>query len=66
MLPNVSEGGTSTILRSGYQGHYKSMTCVGGYLDGDISQLGEGNNRILRGLDGNYGNKALGLFQTSR
>jgi type III restriction enzyme len=65
VLPNVSDGGTSTILRAGHSGHYREMPCVGGYLDGSIDQLGEGNTRILAGLDAAYGNKPLGLFQTS-
>ncbi len=41
------------------------MPCVGGYLDGSISQYGEGNIRILNGQDINYGPKKLGIFQTS-
>lgn len=65
IIPNVSEGGSSTLLRSGHASHYKQMPCVAGYLDGEISQLGEGNKRILNGLNRDYGNKALGIFQTS-
>ncbi len=65
ILPNVSEGGNSTLLRSGHSGHYKSMPCVGGYLDHEIDKLGEGNRNILAGRDHQYGNKALALFQTS-
>jgi type III restriction enzyme len=41
------------------------MACVAGYLDGNISQLGAGNTNILNGLNGDYGRKALGIFQTS-
>ena len=51
VLPNVSERGNATLLRSGHAGHYRSMPCVGGYLDGTIDQLREGNTRILNGLD---------------
>ncbi len=65
VLPNVSEGGQSTLLRSGFPGHYKNMLCIGGYLDGMVEQLGEGNTRILSGQDPAYGRKALALFQTS-
>lgn len=65
ILPNVSEGGSSTLLRTGHSGHYRDMPCVGGYLDGSVQQLGDGNVRILSGRDHSYGNKALGLFQTS-
>jgi chromosome segregation protein len=65
VLPNVSERGPSTLLRSGHQGHYKEMPCIGGYLDGAITQLGDGNKTILAGLNAQYGNKPLALFQTS-
>jgi type III restriction enzyme len=65
VLPNVSDRGASTLLRTGHANHYRSMPCLGGYLDGDIGQLGEGNRRILSGRDAQYGNKALGIFQTS-
>lgn len=65
VLPNVNEGGNDTILRSGFHPAYKEMPCVGGYLDGAITQLGEGNTRILNGKDTNYGQKKLGIFQTS-
>jgi chromosome segregation protein len=65
ILPNVSEGGNSTVLRSGFSDAYKSMPCVGGYLDGSITKLGNGNREILNGKNKEYGFKALGLFQTS-
>ena len=65
VIPNVSEGGTTTLLRSGHASHYKGMPCVAGYLDGNISQLGAGNIGILEGRNGDYGHKPLGLFQTS-
>lgn len=65
VLPNISEGGSDTILRSGFHPHYKEMPCVGGYIDGSDTQLGEGNKRILNGKDSNYGTKKLGIFQTS-
>ena len=65
ILPNVNERGNDTILRSGFHPTYKDMPCVGGYLDGSITQLGDGNTRILNGKDSNYGTKKLGIFQTS-
>ena len=37
LLPNVTDGGTSTLLRSGAQEHYKKMPCVGGYVDKGLS-----------------------------
>lgn len=65
LLPNVSESGNSTLLRSGHAGHYKNMPCIGGYLDGTVEQLGQGNADILNGRNTQYGNKRLALFQTS-
>ena len=65
VLPNVSEDGTSTFLRSGMANKYKEMPCVGGYVDGLVTQFGAGNTRIIAGQDQNYGNKRLAVFQTS-
>ena len=65
ILPNVSDSGSDTLLRSGAAAKYKTMPCVGGYLDGSISQLGQGNLNILNGKASEYGNKRLALFQTS-
>lgn len=65
VLPNVSEGGSHTLLRSGHADYYKSMPCVGGYLDGAITQMGLGNKDITSGKNREYGNKSIGLFQTS-
>ncbi len=65
VLPNVSEGGNCTILRSAFTTVYREMPCVGGYLDGSINQLGAGNKKILDGRDRAYGPKKLGIFQTS-
>jgi type III restriction enzyme len=65
ILPHVADGGHKTMLRSGFAEYYKKMPCVGGYLDGSVEQLGKGNSKILGGQDPNYGNKSLGLFQTS-
>jgi AAA domain len=65
LLPNVSEGGNATLLRSGFASHYKSMACVGGYVDGSISQYGTGTHDIINGKNREYGNKAIGVFQTS-
>jgi len=65
VLPNVSEGGNHTLLRSGFHQKYKSMPCVGGYLDGPVSQHGTGNQTITNGKNRDYGFKPIGLFQTS-
>jgi len=65
VLPNVSDSGGDTLLRNGMAGKYKEMPCVGGYVDGSIAKLGEGNSRILSGRDTNWGSKRLAVFQTS-
>ena len=65
ILPNVSEGGNHTLIRSGHADYYKNMPCVGGYLDGSIEQLGTGRRDIVDGKNREYGNKAIGIFQTS-
>lgn len=65
VLPNISNGGAHTLQRPGFLAHYKSMPCVGGYLDGPVTQLGEGDRRILDGLVPAYANKPLGIFPTS-
>jgi type III restriction enzyme len=65
IFPNVSEGGTDTLLRSGNAAKYAAMPCVGGYLDGAFDQLGTGNKAIVDGKAGEYGNKRIAIFQTS-
>jgi type III restriction enzyme len=65
ILPNVSEGGKDTLLRSGNAGKYASMRCVGGYLDGAVHQHGIGNKAIVDGKASEYGNKRIAIFQTS-
>lgn len=65
ILPNVSEGGADTLLRSGNGPKYAAMPCVGGYLDGSVDQHGQGNKNICDGKANEYGNKRIALFQTS-
>jgi len=65
VLPNVSETGHGTMLRSGFANFYKSMPCVGGYTDGPISNFGTGNRSIVRGENREYGFKSIAVFQTS-
>ena len=65
ILPNVSDGGSDTLLRTGAAPKYRAMPCVGGYLDGSIDQLGQGNNNIINGKAREYGNKRIAVFQTS-
>lgn len=65
ILPNVSEGGKDTLLRAGNGPKYAQCPCVGGYLDGGVEQLGNGNKNILAGKAAEYGYKRLAVFQTS-
>src|SRR5207245_5016613 len=65
VFPNVTDGGHGSMLRSGFADFYKTMPCVGGYVDGPISNLGRGNLSIVRGEDRNYGFKSIAVFQTS-
>src|ERR1017187_9637230 len=55
VFPNVSETGHGTMLRSGFANFYKTMPCVGGYIDGSISKLGTGNISIIGGENRDYG-----------
>jgi chromosome segregation protein len=65
VFPHVGESGTFTMLRSGFQSQYKDMPCVGGFVDGSVTQHGKGNIAILSGKNKAYGNKAIAVFQTS-
>ena len=65
VLPHVGEKGGHTILRRGFATGYKEMPCVGGFVDGSISQHGLGNKAILSGENKEWGNKPLAVFQTS-
>jgi type III restriction enzyme len=65
VLPNMSEGGRHTLFRAGNSEHYRKMPCVGGYVDGSISQHGTGNKNIVNGIDSKWGNKVVGILQTS-
>lgn len=65
VLPNVTDGGHKTLMRSGMQAKYRDMPCVGGYLDKPERSSGLGNRRIFAGNDAAWGRKRLALFQTS-
>ena len=65
ILPNVSDGGSHTLLRSGAAPKYKEMPCVGGYIDGSIDQLRRGKLDIVNGKVREYGFKRIAVFQTS-
>ncbi len=65
IFPNVGENGQFSLLRKGLSGKYVEMPCVGGYVDGDLNNLGRGNQDILAGKACEWGNKRLACFQTS-
>lgn len=65
ILPNLNEGGRHTLLRAGNSEHYKKMPCVGGYVDGSITQHGTGNANIVKGVAREWGYKSVAVFQTS-
>jgi len=67
VFPHMGDGGYKTLLRKDFEKHYKTMPCVGGYVDGDlpVPPRSAGMRSITDGLDQNWGNKAIGLFQTS-
>ncbi|MGQ2914561.1 TrlF family AAA-like ATPase [Microbacterium aurantiacum] len=69
LLPNVTPSGYRTLMREQFQGKYKEMIPVGGYIDGPFHQFDNKNNvgtkRILDGLVPAWGSKRLAIFQTS-
>jgi chromosome segregation protein len=65
ILPNLNYGGGDSLLRDGFHHHYSGMPCVGGYTEKDLSKAPAGHLNKLNGGDHNYGNKAVGMFQTS-
>jgi chromosome segregation protein len=66
LLPNVKKKGHQTILRDGFQSHYKAMPCVGGYIEGcHYGELTHGNRALVEGKQLEWGNRPLGVFQTS-
>lgn len=65
ILPNVGENGQFSLLRKGQAMKYVEMPCVGGYVDGDFSKVGVGNQNIIAGKAKEWGNKRVACFQTS-
>ena len=64
IFPNVSEGKFS-LLRTGQAGKYIEMPCVGGYVDGRVDKLGQGNQDIIARRIKEWGYKRIACFQTS-
>jgi type III restriction enzyme len=48
IFPNVGENRQFSLLRKGQAAKYAEMPCVGGYVDGELSKLGQGNQNIVR------------------
>lgn len=65
ILPNVTDGGHQTLMRKHMHSKYRDMPCVGGYLDGPVTEVGSGNRQAFDGLDPNRGYKRIALVQTS-
>jgi type III restriction enzyme len=65
ILPNVTDGGLGTLIRKKLESRYKEMPCVGGYVDGPISNQGTGPRKITAGQDKAWGNKRIAVLQTS-
>jgi chromosome segregation protein len=67
VFPHVADGGYKSLLRKDFEKHYISMPCVGGYIDGPIPSepKSAGMRLITSGQDKNWGNKPVGVFQTS-
>ncbi len=64
VFPNVTEGSANRLLRKGFADFYKTMPCVGGYVDGP-AQFGTGITSIINGKNREYGFKSIAIFQTS-
>lgn len=66
LLPNVKPGGHQTILRKNFQDHYADSPFCGGYVEKVFyKDLDQGDRNILEGKVQAWGNKGLGVFQTS-
>src|SRR5579859_2555577 len=57
IFPHVGENGQFSLLRKGQAAKYTEMPWVGGYVDGEITKLGEGNRNIVDGKTKEWGNK---------
>lgn len=68
IFPNLKDGGSSSILRPGFYNEYANGLFVGGYLDRgqyESHKTKEGWNNVIEGRTVAYGNRSIGLFQTS-
>jgi chromosome segregation protein len=68
VFPNVKENGGDSILRTGFYNEYGNGQFVGGYLDREQYEKHKnqvGWNKVINGKVEAYGNRSIGLFQTS-
>ena len=65
IFPNIGENSQFSLLRKGQAAKYAEMPCVGGYVDGELSKLEQGNQNIVDGKTKEWGNKRIAIFQTS-
>jgi chromosome segregation protein len=68
VFPNIKEGGGDSILRTGFHNEYANGLFVGGYLDRgqfESHKVKLGWNNIINGKIEAYGNRSIGVFQTS-
>ncbi|HUT60552.1 MAG TPA: AAA family ATPase [Phycisphaerae bacterium] len=64
IIPHVTcPSGHKSILTTSTHHKYAKMHCVGGYIEKDWAE--QTRKDVLEGRDRAYGNKALGVFQTS-
>ena len=64
-FPTSVMAGQLRFFEAGAAPKYKAMPCAGGYLDGSIANLGQGNLDIINGKAREYGYKRIAVFQTS-
>lgn len=66
LLPHVHGSGHKTLMRRGQSKDYIEMPCVGGYIEGCLyADLREGDRNRLEGRALEWGNRSIGVFQTS-
>lgn len=64
IMPHVTcPSGHKSILTTNTHGAFAEMHCVAGYIEKDWSE--QTRREVLEGRDRAYGNRAIGIFQTS-
>lgn len=66
LLPHVRRKGHKSFLRDGFNKSYAEMPCVGGYIERhNYSDLEDANREIIEGKKIEWGQRRIGVFQTS-